>query len=245
MGYECNFLSNKIYTAEDVNKAFSRLTTQGVSLFADTGQPLVDLNAAVANLATGGVELYNMNACKVVKTGTGAYKVLPGTAFMPQGQAITVDADGYGFTADVGTVYNVVMFAEANAGAIEARTGAPPANGILIAVIAADGTVSDLRTFAKAKVAPATNNISQSITESIHFTPDGTEYDFDVGWGGFQYALCQENLGFVQLEEGAAKNLFVTSHNWCNITKNGASVNIRALANSGYTGTKTVTILFI
>ena len=113
MGYVCNFLSNKVYTAEDVNRAFARLTTQGVSLFNDTGQPLADLNTATANLLDSGVELYNMDACKVIKTGSGAYKVLPGTAFMPQGQAITVDTDGYSFTAAEGTAYSVIIFAAA------------------------------------------------------------------------------------------------------------------------------------
>ncbi len=99
MGFTCRFLHNQVYSAQDVNQAFSRLTSQGVSLFSDTGNPLTDLNTAVSNLVTDGIEL-DYDACKVVSTGGGSYKVMPGTAIMPNGEMITVDTGVYIYCRD-------------------------------------------------------------------------------------------------------------------------------------------------
>lgn len=167
MGFTCSFLHNQTYTADDVNKAFARLTTQGVSLFRDTGNALTDLDTAASNLIENGVELFNSDACKVVQIAAEQYKVMPGTAFMPNGEAIVVDEEGHTFAAELGTAWNVVMFVAGNAGYIQAQEDGAPADGITIATIAMDGTITDARTFAKTKVAPATANIVQEISVAI------------------------------------------------------------------------------
>lgn len=253
MGYVCNFLSNQTYTADDVNKAFSRLTTQGVSLFSDTGQPLADLNTATANLVGSGVELYNLDACKVIKTGADAYKVMPGTAFMPQGQAITVDAEGYSFTASEGTAYSVIMFAAANTGVITARAGDLPSNSILLATISADGTVTDRRTYAKTKVAPATANIVIE-KQTGQFSMNRTDYEsvnVDVGYSAFSYVrlwydaydklyLAHEHI---TLENGVEQSLEILQANssgsrscFAKITKNNNILSMSFKSNVSMVG---------
>ena len=63
MSLKKSFMDNEIYGADDINFALSRLTTQGVSLFKynDGDNPLVSLNNALAEMASPGVDLYNVN----------------------------------------------------------------------------------------------------------------------------------------------------------------------------------------
>lgn len=198
MGFTCRFLHNQVYSAQEVNQAFSRLTSQGVSLFSDTGNPLTDLNTAVSNLVTDGIEL-DYDACKVVSAGGGSYKVMPGTAIMPNGEMITVDTDGYTFTAGTGTAWDVVMAVEANQGIIRAQTADAPANGILIAQISAAGAVTDRRTFATTKVAPSTGNIYREYSipdTTLTSSMGGTVLEtFDAGSPWFQYILVTNKDG--------------------------------------------------
>ena len=57
MSIKCSFMDNQIYGAEDINLIFSKLTMQGISLFAydDGDNPLLSLNQAVASFVNPGV----------------------------------------------------------------------------------------------------------------------------------------------------------------------------------------------
>lgn len=253
MGFSCSFLHNQTYTADDVNRAFSHLTTQGVSLFADTGDTLTDLNTAVSNLIENGVDLFNNDSCKVEKVIDGQYKVLPGTAFMPNGEAITVDTDGYTFLVDTGTALNVIMEVDANIGQIRTTTESTPTNGILLATIEADGTVTDKRTCAKTKVAPATANIHVEYTGEFRFSPAGiaVPYEIDVGWPGFSavgiyntesttdtaFSILTDNVEVGVIKLDGDRRMY--------ITKSGSKVTIRTyLAGTGG-ASGTYTLIFV
>lgn len=251
MGFTCRFLHNQVYSAQEVNQAFSRLTSQGVSLFSDTGDPLTDLNTAVSNLVTDGIEL-DYDACKVVSAGGGSYKVMPGTAIMPNGEMITVDTDGYTFTAGTGTAWDVVMAVEANQGIIRAQTADAPANGILIAQISAAGAVTDRRTFATTKVAPSTGNIvTEEELEMSFLASSSNTYTLDVGWGGFNYVLAANKdksayKDFIRVENGEEVSyLQVDTSYRIHVTKNGDKVNLRTQHTGVGGGYATVQFTFI
>ena len=98
------FMDNCLYGADDINQTFSKLTTQGVSLFnyTDGDNPLVSLNNAVSAHTMPGVEMYNTNACKVIyDTENEKFFISPGNAFMIDGSTITVDSEEYDITERV------------------------------------------------------------------------------------------------------------------------------------------------
>ena len=190
MAVERLFLDNVVYGAEDVNRAFSRLTTQGVSLFQNTGAPLVDLNTAVSNLVESGVELHNMDACKVVKTN-GEYQVLPGTAWMADGSCITISDEPYHLDITSGAEQYVYFRGNAPMNTIDIAVSGSgfPQDALPLALVAADGTVTDRRTYAKTKVAPATGNIvvEKQTGQFYMNTTDYVSVNVDVGYGAFSH----------------------------------------------------------
>ena len=194
------FLDNETYGADDVNKAFSRLTTQGVSLFNDTGQPLTDINTAIGNLVEGGVEMINGDACKVVNNG-GNYQILPGTAWMMDGSSITIEDEPY--QLEIAEGIEQYVYFQRNIGTntidIVVSSSEPPEGSVYLAKISANGAVTDLRTFATTKVAPSTGNIYREYSipdTTLTSSMGGTVLEtFDAGSPWFQYILVTNKDG--------------------------------------------------
>lgn len=197
MGYKCLFLSNETYSAEDVNTAFSRLTAQGVSLFNDTGNPLMDLNTAISQYVEPGVGLYNNDACKVTVSG-GVYKVSEGTIWLSDGTSIVVNGDGHELDVKVGTVQYVYAVSQpvVNSAAIVISSIEGGANTVPLATISANGTIADTRVFATTKVAPVGGNLYITrIVNGIHIDYS-TSLTLDFGWSGFTKITCgRKGLG--------------------------------------------------
>lgn len=179
MSLKKSFMDNEVYGADDINFAFSRLTTQGVSLFNYTGEndnPLVSLNDAVAAMASPGVEMYNTDSCKVTyDSSTEKFSVAAGTAFMPDGSLITVEDNAEDITdiiteareSTTGTL-NVFFYRNTPNNTIEIKaqdkgTALDNEKSVLLAEVSADNKVMDMRTFSQAKIAPASGNIIQTI----------------------------------------------------------------------------------
>lgn len=109
MGLTYSFMDNCTYGADDINKVFSKLTTQGISLFnySEGDNPLISLNDAVSNFINPGIEHFNPDACKVLYTPSekedtfGNFTILTGNAFMYDGAIITVDDEGYDISDEV------------------------------------------------------------------------------------------------------------------------------------------------
>ena len=171
--YSTFFVNNKTYGADDINKVFAHLTTQGVSLYKDTGNPLIDLDTAMSNLVNPGIDSYNTNSCKVVSAGNGYYKISKGCCWMPSGSCVIFDDDGYVFELnflDSAGTKGTTCYVYLRQGGAESEgvsndiniivSGeAPTATDMPLATISSAGAITDKRTYSRAKIAVPTNNI--------------------------------------------------------------------------------------
>lgn len=242
------FLDNETYGANDVNKAFSRLTTQGVSLFQDTGAPLTNLNTAVSNLVESGVELYNIDACKVT-SNEGIYQIMPGTAWIGDGSSITIDSEPYQLNVTDGVLQYVYFQRNIGMNTIDIVVSSikPPEDALLLATISADGTVTDRRTYAKTKVAPATANIVIEKQTGFFYvsTTDPYNMQINIGYGAFSHIQfvydaqqkCDICSDYITLAEGVEQTVEVLQVHRSSsrgvdakITKNGNILDIQFMA---------------
>lgn len=169
-----SFMDNCMYGADEINRSLSRLTTQGVSLFnySDGDNPLKALNEATAGFIAPGVEMYNINACRVkYDSEEEKFTIGEGSAFMCDGSSVTIDGEAYDITeavaearkADTGEVYvcfyrnipenSVDISVEAEAAAFNSEYSVP------LARITADNIVNDRRIVAKTRLAPCSANV--------------------------------------------------------------------------------------
>lgn len=209
MAYKCFFMSDETYSASDVNQMFARLTSRGVSLFDVSGNgTLIDINTAVSNFAGAGVELYNPDACKVVRVSDTQIKIMPGTAIMNDGSMIVFDEDGYTFEAVFRTC--VVLRRNMATNTIDVLSVGEDevqADDVCLANIDNNTVrITDTRSFSTTKLAPSTANILVSKTISIPSIFGGYSYSYDMGWGGFQWIKCPQDDETViyDLSEGDA-----------------------------------------
>ena len=189
------FLDNESYSADDVNKAFSYLTTQGVSLFSDTGAAIDDIDAALSSITTEGVDIYNKESCLVCKSDD-VYMVKKGVCFLPDGAFVCIDDDGIILDVTDGAVNYV--YAKHDKLKNECTVYVSDTEGtdgaVALAEIDENGKITDKRVFATAKIAVPTANITATKTITITFPTGRTkgaytynEEIFDVGFGGFNY----------------------------------------------------------
>jgi len=193
------FLDNESYSADDVNRAFSYLTTEGVSLFSDTGSVTSDLDATVASLVNSGVDIYNLESCKVY-SANDAYFVKKGVCFLPDGAFVVVDDAGLALSITDGVLNYVYAMHDAlkNECKIYVSKDGVPEKAVALAEIDAEGKITDKRVFATAKIAVPTANIMLKKTITITF-PLGEnkgaytyrDENFDMGFGGFNFVQTE------------------------------------------------------
>ncbi len=201
MGAKAYFLDNQTYSAEDVNNVFAQLTCGGVSLYQPKESALIDYETAVSNFITPGIDLYNVNSCKVVGTDDGKIKVSQGTCWMTDGSCIIIDADGLeveGRVAD--TEQYVYLRRNLGANSIDLiATSVTLTDAVMLAKLKADGTIVDMRSFATAKIGSTSANIykhdvSTRVYDHYEYIEDRYDYQlvattFDAGFPGFNYVL--------------------------------------------------------
>ncbi|MBE7015566.1 MAG: hypothetical protein E7417_01945 [Ruminococcaceae bacterium] len=213
MGYRCSFMDNEVYSAQDVNERFACMFTEGVSL-ADGENLLADLNQITSEVATAGVI---QDSCKVVKTDTG-YKILKGSAIMPDGSGITFDDQGYEFTAEYGVYQYVYLRRNEPYNRIDVvvSTEAPDENCVSLAHITATGLVSDHRKYAQTKLISTQESTLRKVTKEFLSSNSYVCETIDFGSGAFTYfaildgkiktatprklSACKENL--VEITDG-------------------------------------------
>ena len=179
MGISYKFMDDCSYGADDINSVFSKLTTQGVSLFnySDNDNPLIELNTAVSNFTNPGIEYYNINACMLSYTEPdsdntfGTFEILPGNAFMYDGSIITIDDNRYDFTDQIRSLrllsdddiyvyfyrnvpYNTIdIMVTCDTSQLENE------ETVLLGIINSENKITDKRSFATSKIAPCFGNI--------------------------------------------------------------------------------------
>lgn len=171
-----SFMDNCLYGADEVNQTFSKLTTEGVSLFnyTNSNNPLVALNNATEGFITPGVELYNINACKVMyDKENDKFSIGVGTAFMIDGSTITIDSEYYDITEAVKELQKsssediwVCFYRNIPKNSIDISVDINDyyfnsQYSVPLGKISSDNSVADKRKFACTKVAPCSANVIQ------------------------------------------------------------------------------------
>ena len=173
MSVTYSFMDDSVYGADDINKVFSKLTTQGVSLFKYTNgnNPLVSLNEAVKGFVEPGVEMYNPDAC-VVKYDNGCFNIKSGNAFMIDGSTISIDKD-YDITTKVTELRKtqnediwVCLYRNIPMNTIDILVEADDIKfnseySVKLAKISPGNTIADMREFARTKLLPCSANVIQ------------------------------------------------------------------------------------
>ena len=175
-------MDNCSYGADEINQTFSKLTTEGVSLFNYTNgdNPLVTLNDAVKGFVSPGIEMFNIDACKVTyDKESNKFSISPGNAFMPDGSTITIDSEAYDITPkilelrklnddDIWICFNRNI--PKNSIDISIDTDDTIFNSqdsVPLAKISPENSVVDLREFAKTKLAPCSANVINEVTINL------------------------------------------------------------------------------
>lgn len=187
-----SFMDNCSYGADEINQTFSKLTTQGVSLFNYTNgdNPLIALNDAAEGFTTPGIEMYNADACKVIyNEESDKFTIAPGNAFMSDGSTITIDSEAYDITEKVlemkkltnGDVW-VCFYRNIPKNCIDISVDSDDTvfnseYSVPLAKISQKNSVVDMREFAKTKLAPCSANVMNEVTINL-----GTLIYYDTGY---------------------------------------------------------------
>lgn len=158
---------NVAYGTDDINAIVRSLTGAGVSIFP-SGETfnVSDLNSITEAMVSAGVSFDGLR----VSLSDGKIHIAPGIGFFENGAIITVDADGVELEYKVAE--NVYVYAEYDKTlnicdfhtSEEAPTEAEGVFRIMLAVIEADGTITDQRTIARSKVASMGKNVEIEIS---------------------------------------------------------------------------------
>lgn len=195
MSYKYSFADNAEYGASDVNGLVSRLVSSGVAdVFADGASYNASaLNGIVQAVYTAGVVPEGVDTLKVTKQSDGVVTIAPGLAFFADGSTIEVTAaETLSYEAGVKNyVYLKQDLAAQNRNYPVCASGAPTGDYVLLAEIAADGTVTDKRTYAKGKVPGYQSNANVCMVSEQSFSiPRGEmtgtrEFTIDMGTNNY------------------------------------------------------------
>lgn len=208
MAMKTYFVNNQTYGADDLNTVLSRLTTQGVSLYNDTGSTLADLNTSLSGWIDSGVDMYDMNSCRVVSVGNGNFKISKGCCWMPSGACAIFDNDGYIFEPDFTNLTKAYVYLRQGGDDTSGATNEinvifnsekwVEGSDMPLAVVYPSGAVTDSRVFAKAKIGVPTTNIVQtfSVKFSIESGADSVycEKEIVLPFSGYSYILYPHNF---------------------------------------------------
>jgi len=164
MAIKYSFVDGVVYGTDDINKITNDLVGAGISPFPDAETYNVsDINVLTEALVGEGVQLGGC-LCTVSNMGTENMSVFvsKGTVFFENGVKLEIDDEGYEIR--IGANNPGYVFANFNSALQVADVLFQPevssiGESVLLAYIAADGTVTDMREFAEAKVATMGKNI--------------------------------------------------------------------------------------
>lgn len=218
--YKYSFFDNQTVGVDHLNEITKRVVSGGISaVYSGVDFNVSDINDTNKAILTGGVVPETDTNLKVTAIGSGRYLINPGLCFFNNGTTMEVLSGGEEISAPLGTKRYVYLVSDANKMAcfVEILTS-PKQTGefLLLAVINADGTITDKRTYARGKVPGfyastegMSINISQTYKE-LEFNP-GTNIEVTIGEGNFKH-LCIVSNGAIFYcefdENGVAKNQF-------------------------------------
>ena len=164
MGIKYSFVDSVVYGTEDVNDITRSIVGAGVAPFISKDSYNVsDLNAMTAALVEAGAQL---DGCKCTAKNNGTVEmsidISQGIVFFESGVRLEIDEEGY----NIGVEPNVEGYVVANYNAalqkadIVFATSLPEdGENIILAKVLQNGTVSNLKSFAKSKIASVGKNV--------------------------------------------------------------------------------------
>jgi len=192
MSYKYSFSDNAEYGATDVNGIVQRLVASGVAdPFTDgAAYNASKLNDVIHAVYDPGVVPEDVNTLKVTKQSDGVVTIAPGLAFFADGSTIEVTAaETLSYEAGVKNyVYLKQDLAAQNRNYPVCASGAPTGDYVLLAEIAADGTVTDKRTYAKGKVPGYQSNANVCMVSEQMVTLENKTAKFTIDMGTNNYS---------------------------------------------------------
>lgn len=166
MAYTSSFIDGTLYGPEDVNEIVGDLVGAGVAPFIskDSYTPS-DLNSLTAAAVSSGVQL---GGCKVSRVSSAVVEVAPGIIYFGNGLRLKVTA-AHSVTVPENTAVTIYAYYISSTGKGEISYSSADItksdDKIPLALIASDGTITDIREFAEAKVATLGTNAVYAIPE--------------------------------------------------------------------------------
>ena len=194
MSYTFTFMDNATYGASDVNGALALLVTSGIADPFTDGVPYnaSKLNDIIYAVSTAGVVPDTVSACKVTQDADETtVHIAAGTAFFSDGSRITFDVEGETLPYTEGVKQYVYLLAapEENRNYPVCSTVEPSGDYVMLAEIAADGALTDKRTYAKGKLPGYQSNVGtmMQINDTLVLPQTGPSYSHD--YGPVQYTI--------------------------------------------------------
>ncbi len=232
MNYKYTFFDNQLIGVDHLNEITKRLVSGGISaVYSGVDFNVYDINDTNKAILTGGVAPETDYNLKVTPMGSGKYLINPGLCFFNDGTTMEILSGGEEISVALGTKRYVYLVSDSNKMACfvevlesEKQSG----EFILLAVINADGSVTDKRTYARGKVPGfyASNEgkeINISETYSRGDITHGQTLEISVGNGDFRH-LCVKVTGNC-FSDGAGYNIDYGGLLYCDF-KNGVAENI-------------------
>lgn len=249
MGYSYSFIDNEIYGTDHINKAFSRLTTQGITPYPTDENLINAMNEATASITQSGVD-FDAFHCKVSVNGDYLF-ISPGTVFFEDGVSMVIDEDGatLPYQSDV----YVYLYHDINQNSCYPATSKnlPESNYVPLAYIDNTGKIQDIRIFAKSKLAPNSEVVPLSTSITVEFDTHhiGTEVlgTVNVGYNNFRYLIFrqkqQDLCNIVELSENNYTEYSdFARYSYIRFMKRGQSVDIFVKSNGHYSTVENVEI---
>ncbi len=168
MGIKYSFVDNRVYGTEDVNEIAQCLTGAGVMPFlSKDSYSASDLNSLTAALSTSGASLDGCS-CSAQNVGSAemCINVAQGIIFFESGVRLIVDAAGYSAAVEPNTPGYIYAHYSPSLQRADIVFGEQlPTDGecVELAQISENGSVKDLRVFARSKVGTMGGNALQQI----------------------------------------------------------------------------------
>ena len=194
MGYSYSFIDNETYGTDHINKAFSRLTTKGITPYPTDENLINAMNGITSEITTSGVDFDSFH-CKVT-LDRDTINISPGTVFFEDGVSMLIDEDGISLPYQSG-VY-VYLYRDINTNSCYPATSKnlPELNYVPLAYIDIDGNIKDIRIYAKSKLCPNSEVVPLKTTKTVTFDTHhtGTEVlgTINVGYNNFRYLVFRD-----------------------------------------------------
>jgi hypothetical protein len=255
---EYNFFDNKPVGADDLNRLRRLFVSEGVGYefaFVD-GQTYAppDLNNIVKEVSYGGVVPETVTAMQVLPAGANV-TVKPGVVFFGNGSYLEVTSDET-LPCPAGVkryVYAVSDAQNRNRNLLEASASPPSGDFVLLAEVAADGTVTDKRRYAKAKLPGLQSNVNSPFrgiySGSVSSVPD--TYVEELGLNNYRHIALYDyyppsggsSTFLYDFQTGASLTVH-SKYTDITLQRTESAATISVARNASYSGTRQYNFLF-